>query len=126
MDLAEYLIPAVAGLLSGAVGSLVAPWVQWGIEARRERMKARRTLLSQARELLANPPPIEEFRMLPLYFQLKQFLKPSTIVCIHGQYDEWGNEAIVVVTGGPYGGVNPYAHEILHNLSVIERKWKLV
>jgi hypothetical protein len=126
MDLAQYLIPAVAGLFSGAVGSLVAPWVQWGIEAKRERIKARRDLLLQARELLAKPPPIAEFRKLPLYFQLKQFLSDSTIAHVAGNFAEDGNEVIKIVKGGPYGGIYPYAQDVLSDLSSIEKKRGLV
>src|ERR1043166_9523274 len=35
------IIAAVVGLLSGVVGSLVAPWVQWGIEKKRFKMNRR-------------------------------------------------------------------------------------
>lgn len=126
MDLAQYLIPAAAGLLSGAIGSLIAPWVQWGVEARRDRMKARRDLLSQARKLLAEPPSVAEFRRLPLYFQLKQFLKPATIANVAGRFDEHGNEVLQIVVGGPHGGLHPYAHEVLHDLASIEKEWGLV
>lgn len=126
MDLAQYLIPAAAGLLSGVVGSLVAPWIQWGIEGRRERMRARRDLLVQARALLADPPPVAEFRRLPLYFQIKRFLAASTITNIAGEFDERGSEVIQVVIGGPNGGIHPYAHEVLEDLSNAEKKWGLV
>ncbi len=64
--------------------------------------------------------------MQPLYFQLRQFLKPSTILSIDGQYDEWGSEITIVAPGGPYGGENTYAPEILHDLSNIEKKWGLI
>jgi hypothetical protein len=126
MDLAQYLIPAAAGLLSGVVGSLVAPWIQWGIEGRRERMKARRELLAQARALLADPPPVAEFRRLPRYFQIKRFLAASTITNIAGEFDERGSEVIQLVMGGPHGGIHPYAHEVLKDLSNAEKKWGLV
>ena len=125
MDLAQNLIPAIAGLLSGAVGSLIAPWVQWGIEARRERMKGRRDLLAEARRLLGKPPPVSEFRKQPLYFQIKHILAPSTISNITGQFDERGNEVILLVSGS-YGGIHPYAHEVLHDLSKAEKEWGLI
>jgi len=32
------VLPAFLGLVAGVVGSLVAPWVHWGIEKRREKM----------------------------------------------------------------------------------------
>jgi orotate phosphoribosyltransferase len=89
-------------------------------------MKARRDLLLQARRLLADPPPVAEFRKLPLYFQLKHFLTPSTIANVAGEFDERGSEVIKMVMGGPHGGVHPYAHEVLRDLSSTEKKWGLV
>ena len=43
------IIAAVAGLATGTLGSLVAPWVQWRIETRRERLKGRTTQVIQRR-----------------------------------------------------------------------------
>jgi len=33
----KFAIPAFTGLIAGAIGSIVAPWVQWGIEKRKLR-----------------------------------------------------------------------------------------
>ncbi len=126
VDLAQYLIPAAAGLISGVIGSLVAPWLQWGIEARREQSKARRELLVNARTVLADPPQAADFRKLPLYFQLRPLLSPKTIEAIAGIFDERGNEVIRIVRGGGYGGVNPYAHLVLDDLSQKEKEWGLL
>src|SRR5215203_734611 len=37
--LIQYVVPAVLGLVAGVIGSLIAPWVQWAIEKRRDRQK---------------------------------------------------------------------------------------
>jgi hypothetical protein len=42
--LLQYVVPAVLGLVAGVVGSLVAPWVQWAVETRRNRQNYRREL----------------------------------------------------------------------------------
>jgi hypothetical protein len=47
------IIAAVAGLATGTLGSLVAPWVQWRIETRRERLKGRTTRVNEWRAGLA-------------------------------------------------------------------------
>ncbi|KGE78191.1 hypothetical protein [Halomonas salina] len=39
------LISAGAGLLAGAIGSLVAPWVHWAIEKRRSQFMYRQELV---------------------------------------------------------------------------------
>jgi hypothetical protein len=126
MDNIQYITSAVAGLLAGVIGSLVAPWVNWGIEARRERMKSRRALLEEARRVLSDPPPVAEFRRMPIYFKVKHLLSPATRKAVDGKFDEWGNEVLVIVRGGPHGGLNPYAHQVLHDLSEIEKEWNLV
>lgn len=43
------LVGGVAGLITGAVSSLVAPWVNWGVEKRRLRFQRRRDLVSEWR-----------------------------------------------------------------------------
>lgn len=115
MELAQYIIPAVAGLISGTIGSLIAPWVHWGIEARREQHKTRQQLLKAAREVLSKPPSAKEFRKLPLHFQLKPLLSSATVKAIEGTFDEKGNETILIMAGS-YGGVNPYIHQVLNDL----------
>jgi hypothetical protein len=88
-------------------------------------MKNRKDLLQAAREVLADPPPIEVFRRLPIYYQTKPHLTPKTNHTIAGEFDPDGNEVTTVVDG-PYGGVNPYAHEVLEDLAHKEREWGLV
>ena len=126
MDLAQYLIPAAAGLVSGVIGSLVAPWVQWGVESRRERKAGRKALLAEVRTLLAEPPSLPEFRRLPIYSRLVPLVSEKTREVLKGKFDERGNEAIVLVMGGAHGGVNPYAHRVLADLAAKEQEWGLV
>jgi hypothetical protein len=126
MDAAQYLIPAAAGLLSGILGSLVAPWIHWGIEARRERAKSRRALIAEARLLLAKQLPIATFRKHPVYFQIKPHLSEGTNALVIGEFDQYGYEVVVLVSDGPYAGVQPYAHLVLDELSRIEARWGLV
>ena len=126
MEIAQYITPAIAGLIAGLVGSLIAPWVSWGIEARRERMKSRRALLDEAMQVLAEPPPLAEFRRLPLFFKIKHLLSPATKKTLAGKFAKDGSESLVVVVGGPHSGLNPYAHQVLQDLSTAEKKWGLI
>lgn len=43
------VIGGVAGLVTGAAGSLTAPWAQWGIEQRRLRHQSRAELITEWR-----------------------------------------------------------------------------
>jgi hypothetical protein len=126
MDLAQYLIPAAAGLVSGVIGSLIAPWVQWGIESRRDRKVARKDLLAEVRTLLAEPPSLADFRRLPIYSRILPLVSESTREVLTGKFDERGNETIVLVMGGAHGGINPFAHKVLTDLAAKEKEWGLV
>lgn len=117
---------ALIGLFTGACGSLIAPWVNWGVEARRERVKARKQLLVDARTLLKNPPPVSEFRSLPLYCQLMPYLSESTNRLIQGKFDKNGNEIITIVVGPPPQGPARYATLVLRDISAQEIEWKLL
>lgn len=126
MDIAPLVVSAITGLVSGTFGSLVAPWINWGVEAQRERTKARRALLEEVRLAMTAPPPVSHFRKTPLYSRIKHLLSDETNACIAGTFDEHGNEVIQVVVGGAHGGIHPFAHKVLDEMSRIERQWKLV
>jgi hypothetical protein len=42
------VIGGIAGLITGTIGSLIAPWVHWGIEKRRSQAERRRALIDNA------------------------------------------------------------------------------
>ena len=43
------IIAGVVGLVTGAIGSLIAPWIQWGIEKKRQKQNRRIELISEWR-----------------------------------------------------------------------------
>jgi hypothetical protein len=45
----QVVIPAIAGLVSGGIASLVAPWVNWRIEQKREKLAHKRALIRRWR-----------------------------------------------------------------------------
>jgi hypothetical protein len=75
------LIGGVAGLASGALVSLVAPWVNWGVEKRRLRLMRRRELVDQWRAGLAEAESADVFgaeaiEHLVWYQSLRRHLDP--------------------------------------------------
>jgi hypothetical protein len=44
------IVGGIAGLATGALGSVIAPWVNWGIEKRRSDRQHRRDLVKSWRE----------------------------------------------------------------------------
>ncbi|KMT66877.1 hypothetical protein [Catenovulum maritimum] len=60
VEFAKIVVPAVVGLISGAVGSLVAPWVNWRIEKKRKQIEYKHSLIKIAREKIDNAETIED------------------------------------------------------------------
>ncbi len=122
----QHVPPAVAGLLSGLIGSVVADWSKWGFESRRDRREARRKLIEQARRVLAEPPPKEVFRETSLYIQLSPHLLAATRAKMIGTLLPEGGEAIEIELRGNRAVANPYADAILRDLVALEYKWGLI
>jgi hypothetical protein len=49
----EKIILALIGLISGVIGSMFAPWANWGIEKRRKKLEHRKELVAKWREMVA-------------------------------------------------------------------------
>ena len=115
------LIGAASGLISGAVASLIAPWIHWGIEQKRTRRESRRALLAEARTYVSsNLFSGNTFSAKPIYRQLKLYLKRDIVEVIEnydtfldqsddpGQYPRWFREGV------------------LDEIGRLERKWGLL
>ena len=115
----QYVIPALIGLLGGVVGSLIAPWVNWGIEKRRLRHQARLDFVRAAHELLAQPPDRGELRNTSVYSRLRPYLSDRTKEIVE-------SETIHVQLGGRGGGANNYVPHMLDDLRKLEERWDLI
>lgn len=51
-ELTKLIIPAVTGLIAGAIGSLVAPWINWRIEKKRKSFEYKQVLIKDVRHLV--------------------------------------------------------------------------
>ena len=123
MDLTQTLISAIAGLISGTLASLVAPWVNWGVERRRGRLNTRQSLLTDARSIL-NLYEYDNvaFRGTAEYSRLKPYLSKKVISLIESHDDS----NLAVVMEGRHAGANNFKNLILDKISSLERKWKLI
>jgi hypothetical protein len=112
-------IPALTGLVAGAIGSLIAPWVNWGIEKKKLRLTAQREFIAAARRTLETGSNKDEFRESGIYSQLRPFLSERT-------RKEIESDTITVQIGGRGSGANNYRSHVFDELHVLERKWKLI
>lgn len=78
------LIAGLLGFSGGVVGSLIAPWVNWGIEKRREKLKYRRDLVQRWREAIEKDFDQLAFNDTALYASLRPHLSKDALDAIEG------------------------------------------
>ena len=114
------IVAAITGLGSGAVGSLIAPWVNWRIEQKKEVINARRKFISDCRVELSRLQDINEIRRGSLYAQLRPHLDETLAKNID-------SGAINVRLGsGRKSGANYFHPDLYDAVSKLEQKWKLL
>jgi hypothetical protein len=117
------VIAAFTGGLSGAIVSLVAPWLNWGIEKKKMRLEAKRTLIKNLRSelgmLAIAPASKQEFRSRVCYAQVRPFLQKKTIDFIE-------SDSITVISGGRHSGADNFKSILLDDISRLEKEWELI
>ena len=114
-----YVIPAVLGFLGGVIGSLIAPWVQWGVEKRRLRQAKRRELISNCRMLLATDVDNKTFRKTELYSKLRPHLYQLVI-------EEVEKDDTVVSGENETPQTDQFKNKVLEDMARIEKEWVLI
>jgi len=113
-------VSAVVGLISGTIGSLIAPWVHWGIEKQKLKLLAHRELIEKVRRELKAAPVKSEFRESVIYSQIRTFLQERTRQMIE-------SDTITVEVGGGRGsGADNYMSDVLDDLCILEKHWELL
>ena len=123
------IVSAIVALVAGAIGSLVAPWVNWGVEKRRQRFERRKEMVESWRQLLRDVSEFtvvenEDVRYAPLigllsahaaYFSLQPHLSQETRDAIEATRRRfWGCEHVQI------------AFDLLvRDINRIERDWDL-
>jgi len=118
----EIIVSGVIGLFTGAAGSLIAPWVNWGIEKKKMRLENRRKLIENARHLIsARKSNIFTFRQSSEFHQLFEYFSKHAIRVIN--IDEIDYLDIQV---DKYQDIDlEHKSMILNELKRISKKWKL-
>ena len=78
------IIAGVAGLFTGIIGSLIAPWVHWGIEKRRNLTAYRREKIMNWKKFIEHNYNDTTFQNSALYSELRPHLSKRTIQSIEG------------------------------------------
>ncbi len=121
MDWVQTLILAIAGLISGTLASLVAPWINWGIERKREQLNAKRLLLQDVRD---KPNLLEHnkraFRESIEYSRIRPYLTRKLIDEIET------NDITMIVEDEKIKGMLDFRRMVLKEITALEKKWKLI
>ena len=118
----EMIVNGLNGLIGGAIGSLIAPWIHWGIEKRKIRHQKRIDLFKEVREYVQRPDYDRiNFRETVIYSQIKVFLDSKIVKKIENP----SNEIIIEIGKMRGSGIQNYKNEILDNLTKIENRWKI-
>ena len=119
----EKVILALIAIIGGGVGSLIAPWANWGIEKRKQRLASQRKLIEDTRRMIAEVAKqrgtsgslTELLERRAEFHAIKGYLNQQVIGEIYG-----GRTTIVGSTID--AGLSYLADEV----TKLERKWKLV
>jgi hypothetical protein len=111
------VISGIVGLITGAVGSLIAPWVQWGIEKRRRQFESRREQITVWRTAVDR----DDFRYQP-FAQGNAYatLRPHLLKDLQQTIDQWRSPSIV--TSPARIGRDPIQVCLLEEIAKVERK----
>ena len=143
------LIGAIAGLISGTIASLIAPWINWGVKKKKFRLEERRKLLKEIREIIikeyeAHEKFTKELALNPDSTKQKIFY-PTAITYYdtlnkHSQFQRLipfihndtinllkKSKLLSLADRGSALGEMPKPYEnLMQSLSSIENKWDLI
>ncbi|CAN1545219.1 hypothetical protein MCEGE10_01931 [Flavobacteriaceae bacterium] len=112
----EYIISGIVGLTTGAFASLLAPWVNWKLEQKKENRKDKIKLITDLRfHLEKNEPKEEEFLNSNNYIRIRPFLSDKLIKELE--------DFETLVLHSAFRSI--YKANFLEELEHIEESWKI-
>ena len=114
-----YLVAVVFGVAGGFVGSLIAPWVHWGVEKRKERQAKRRELIRSCRSVLSTEIDKKTFRDTEIYSQMRPHLYKAVI-------EEFEGEESAETSKDNADRTEDFKQGLLEDIARIEREWVLI
>ena len=115
-------IAAITGLISGAVGSLVAPWVQHAVESKRKAIEYRERLIKETRTLLDRTKTLAELRRSSMWGFISDNLNESE------QSSVFPDGIVIEISGGVSDNLSQDDHRkqgISDMLARLEKEWSL-
>ena len=120
MKLDQVILTSIIGLIAGGIGSLIAPWVKWGIEKRKMRFKKRERIINELK-LMASGKDFDRIKFINSsnYILVRNHFLSKTIKEIERPLNH-----ITVHMGDP--AIDFERKMVLEDIARIEKKWKII
>ena len=120
MEINQIILTSTIGLLTGAIGSLIAPWINWGIEKKKMRREARIKIIKEIKDIVANER-LNRIAIInsPNYMVIRNKLSPKTIEELEKPLNH-----ITVNLGSP--AIDFEKRMVFEDICELEKKWRLV
>lgn len=105
------------------IKSIVAPWVNWDVEKRRERLKSKKERINSWREYVDNHFEWESFRDTSVFSEMKPFLSKAILKELDPP--DVHNGRPVIHLRSPIGR-DTLKQRLLEEITRIEKQWKLL
>ena len=119
----DKVLPAILGFLAGIAGSTIAPWVKWGIEKRREKLKHKRELIWSWRKYVNEHFDWESFRDTSVFSEMRPFLSEAILRELNPPDFQNGRPVLHLRSTI---GRDTLKARLLEEISRIEKRWKLL
>lgn len=125
MTLWQTTITAVGALIGGAIGSLGAPWANWGAAKQRLRRDDRKALVQEWRlliqEITASRPMTRDFLEDGRYQTLSRHLQPAA----REELERRADRTVFVPAETPGVGFRRDTQLLAQEVDRIEKRWRL-
>lgn len=116
------ILPAILGFVAGAIGSLVAPWVNWRIEKRRARRERRQECIDSWRQYIEKEFEWSSFRNTAIFSQMKPYLSEKMVRELDPVRE--GEKPTLHLRSTI--GEDTLTKRLLDEIAAVEKKWKLI
>ena len=114
---------ALAGLVTGAVSALAAPWANWGVEKRRATRRERRDLIDSwermvAEQLRSETANLDEMIRSDEYLSIRSYLDFGLVAKLEAR-----RPVVIIVEGRTGLGGDPKLHSVTKRIEELKREW---
>ena len=117
------IIPTISGLVGVLIGSL-KPFVDWNIEKKREKLNAKRMMIANWRNKIEDEFDASDFRETVEFSQMKNHLSEQLEKQLNPP--DKTEDGVPVLNIRSVIGRESIKDRLLSEITLIEKKWKLI